>query len=327
MEISKLTKLANRLDSIGLTKEADILDSIILKIANNKPLIISDPRDPTKKIEVDTQIFSAMQAARGMVPPEFVSWVTDGAGNKRADAFFATSLWDNAGLDYIEKLQVAGPALRFYLNLLTGLPAFPLNDTKSWGGKIRYNLDKRYAGARSRASTTPTLDEKMDKGYTDFVANTLPAISEPVVMKIVTALSFVPVIGVAGSSYLLATHIYEREWALAAMDLAGLILSFLLVGKIGLYMARGAASLGTLGVRSTSALRHPQFYASVFDVAWSAFTVKVDEIAKEAETKLANVEWKNDFLATLNGLKTNKKLVEEKARPMIEAEMAKQPKA
>lgn len=36
--LSKLAKIANRLDSLGLTKEADVLDSFIRKIATTPPL-------------------------------------------------------------------------------------------------------------------------------------------------------------------------------------------------------------------------------------------------------------------------------------------------
>jgi len=349
--IKQLVKVANRLDEIGLTKEADLLDKIIYKISQDNfkintiskiALVMSDPKNPAKTVDItDQAILTAMSSVNNKVPPEFASWLTNGVGGKHPSAFFATSLWDNFGLNYIEKLPTGGAALKFYLSLVKDLSDYPDNNTESRGGKIRYNITQRYAGARSRAS-----EDKMGKATTDFVANTLPeidtgneilnqtiskttvenwnslsAVQRAGVTDIATFLSVFPIIGTGASTFLLGTHIYEGKWSLVPMDLVGILLSFLLVGKVASYMASAALRVG---VRSRSLLTNPQIYAAVYDMAWLKFSTKVEELATDVRTQLANTTWKAQFLTSLEGLKTNKALFEQQAKPIIEAEMKKQ---
>jgi hypothetical protein len=353
--IKELVKLANHLDEIGLTKDADLLDKIIYKISQDNfktntlskiALIISDPKNPAKKVDItDQKILSAMAAAGIKVPPaEFVSWITDGIGSKEVRAFFATDLWNNAGVDYIETLQTGGTALEFYRNLVKDLRDFPHNDTKSRGGQIRYNLDHKYANSRARYHPN-NFGEKVDKAVTDFMANKAPAIdtgdeilnqtlakttaenwrSLPEATKagignISTGLSIMPIIGTGASTFSLATHIYDGKWDLVALDLVGLILSFLIVGKAASFVASNAAKAG---FRTRSAWTEPQLYAWTMDTYWAIFSSKVSQVHSEVEARVPKAPWKDRLLLTLNEIKSNKELFDLKAKPMLETEMAK----
>jgi len=346
VEITKIARLANRLDSIGLTKEADILDSILLKIAQQTS-VISDPKNPAKKIGVDSQIVSAMQSVQNKVPPEFASWLTDGVGSKTARAFFATGLWDNAGLGYIEKLQPGGTAITFYLNLMKDLADFPHNDTSSRGGQIRYNLDKRFANSPARYYPN-NFGEKVDRAVTDFMANKAPEIdtgdeilnktlsrtpaenwnSLPDSVKggiqdVMGILSYIPVIGIGPGAVVLATHIYEGKWDLVATDLFGMIVSFLVIGKAAEFVKalRAAYPTGMSGMSRASIWRDPKAVAAVMDLMWNEIVSTIQSIITKLKEVKSGAKWIPTLIVTLESISKDKEKNREKAWPKFKQQI------
>lgn len=98
--LSKLAKIANRLDSIGLTKEADVLDAFIRKVATTPPYRDSppnadvaalpykstfpsgkrpeeiQPNPPSPFLRTDTVGWEKYEAATGMIGPKVKeAWV------------------------------------------------------------------------------------------------------------------------------------------------------------------------------------------------------------------------------------------------------------
>lgn len=346
VEITKIARLANRLDSIGLTKEADILDSILLKIAQ-QTYVISDPKNPGKKIEVDHQIFTAMQLAKNKVPSEFVSWVTDGTGGKNVRAFFSTDLWNNAGLDYIEKLQPGGSALTFYRNLIMNLQDFPHNDTKSKGGQIRYNLDKRFANLPARYYPN-NFGEKVDRAVTDFMANKAPEIdtgdeilnktlsrtpaenwnSLPDSVKggiqdVMGILSYIPVIGIGPGAVVLATHIYEGKWDLVATDLFGMIVSFLVIGKAAeiAKALRATAPVGMAGMSRGSLWRNPEAIAAGMDLVWNEIVSIIQSIITKLKDAKSGAKWIPTLILTLESISKDKEKLRMEAWPRFQQQI------
>ncbi len=331
--IKELAKVANHLDQIGLTKEADLLDKIIYKISQDNfksnsilktALVISDPKNPAKKVEItDQQILSAMAEVGNKVPPEFSSWLTNGVGGKTARNFFATSLWGDSGFKYLGTLQPDGTALKFYLMLINGLKDFPPNDTTSRGGQIRYNLEKRQADKPMYKPNN--LAEKFDKTVTDVVANVLPTIdtgdenlnkaltktpaenwrelpsgAKKEIDNIMTAISYIPVLGSFANGFSLATHIYEGSWSLVALDITSFVIQLLLLDKLATVLAPLRSTVPK-GAKLMKELTDPKKMALVVEVGYNTFVSEVSGIIKSLRGMDKPGPWVAGLISVLTG--------------------------
>ena len=166
--IKELIKVANHLDKLGLTKEADYLDRIIFKIAASD---LFTRQIDNKTVKIDSILNNYITGNTVQDKPQaFKDWLLNPAtiNEKKTTYLFFENLpiWEDFGYNYFKGISLsANPVVfPFYSNLLKSLGANPTGDNNI--DIIFYNLNKWAIGKNSAMKS-----EKLNVG--DTVGNAL----------------------------------------------------------------------------------------------------------------------------------------------------------
>jgi len=167
--IKELITVANNLDKLGFTKEADYLDRIIFKIAASD-LFTREIDNRTVKLDSTLNYYITSNTVQDK-PKAFKDWLLDPATineKKTAYLFFENlPIWKDFGYNYFQGISpnTNNAVFPFYSNLLKSLGADPAGDNNI--DIIFYNLKKWAIG-----STNAMKNVKSGKGTDDFLRNT-----------------------------------------------------------------------------------------------------------------------------------------------------------
>jgi len=154
--IKELIKVANHLDKLGLTKEADYLDRIIFKIAASDSAAsdLYTRQIDNKTVKIDFILNNYIKGNTVQDKPQaFKDWLLNPAtiDQKKTTYLFFENLpiWKDFGYNYFQGISPsANPAMfPFYSNLLKGLGANSAGDNNI--DIIFYNLNKWATGNNS----------------------------------------------------------------------------------------------------------------------------------------------------------------------------------
>lgn len=172
--IKELTKVANHLDKLGLTKEADYLDRIIFKIAASdsaaSDLVTREIDKKTVRLDFILDYYITSNTVQDK-PQAFKDWLLDPATineKKTAYLFFKNlPIWKDFGYNYFQGISpnTNNAVFPFYSNLLKSLKANP--DGNNDIDIIFYNLNKWAIG-----STNAMKSVRSGKGIDDLLRNT-----------------------------------------------------------------------------------------------------------------------------------------------------------
>jgi len=154
--IKKLIKVANHLDKLGLTKEADYLDRIIFKIAASDSAAsdLFTRQIDNKTVKIDSILNNYIKSNTVQDKPQaFKDWLLNPAtiNQKKTTYLFFENLpiWKDFGYNYFQGISPsANPAMfPFYSNLLKSLGANSAGDNNI--DIIFYNLNQWATGNNS----------------------------------------------------------------------------------------------------------------------------------------------------------------------------------
>lgn len=171
--IKKLVKISNKLDTMGLTREADLLDDIIYKIAMN--IINPSTKSPVKMDEQLSKFLEPYVSGGSLrVPDKFSTWLlSGGAGTKNVYSFFNVNInpiWKDYGFQYIKTLPKFGASIDFYLKLAQLVPGWDQEEsdpTEQYDIKIIYKNLYDYSRGREdlmRSSKSYSTVEQVAHG-------------------------------------------------------------------------------------------------------------------------------------------------------------------